>query len=219
MFCRGCVAMPRKTCAAQPLSKACLLQVCLAAESCGHLGFDARVDKWWSSEIFHCGSGPRRTDVHFHDIFLKVRRGAGHGCMCGVGWAVGRTRQPSTFQAYASPCHARTGTRHAGAADSDAAGCVDGEIAPYASPLTPMMAHRAQVLPAAMLWGAGTAVGEIPPYAFSYHAAKAGMRTRSGTACSRCGRRRRGRACWRRAQPHEVLDAGLHPAVRPGIRT
>ena len=27
-----------------------------------------------------------------------------------------------------------------------------------------------------MLWGAGTAVGEIPPYAFSYHAAKAGIR-------------------------------------------
>ena len=38
------------------------------------------------------------------------------------------------------------------------------------------MAHRMQVLPAAMLWGAGTAVGEIPPYAFSYHAAKAGMK-------------------------------------------
>ena len=28
----------------------------------------------------------------------------------------------------------------------------------------------------AMLWGAGTAIGEIPPYAFSYHAAKAGLR-------------------------------------------
>lgn len=28
----------------------------------------------------------------------------------------------------------------------------------------------------AILWGAGTAVGEIPPYAFSYHAAKAGLR-------------------------------------------
>ena len=25
-----------------------------------------------------------------------------------------------------------------------------------------------------MLWGAGTALGEIPPYAFSYQAAKAG---------------------------------------------
>ena len=51
----------------------CCPKVCLAAESCGHLGFDARVDKWWSSEIFHCGAGPRR-DVHFHDIFLKVGR-------------------------------------------------------------------------------------------------------------------------------------------------
>lgn len=27
-----------------------------------------------------------------------------------------------------------------------------------------------------MLWGAGTALGEIPPYAFSYQAAKAGRR-------------------------------------------
>lgn len=27
-----------------------------------------------------------------------------------------------------------------------------------------------------MLWGAGTAMGEIPPYAFSYHAARAGIR-------------------------------------------
>jgi hypothetical protein len=32
------------------------------------------------------------------------------------------------------------------------------------------------VLPAALLWGSGTAIGEIPPYAFSYHAAKAGIR-------------------------------------------
>ena len=34
----------------------------------------------------------------------------------------------------------------------------------------------AQVMPPALLWGAGTAIGEIPPYAFSYHAAKAGIR-------------------------------------------
>ena len=33
-----------------------------------------------------------------------------------------------------------------------------------------------QVMPPALLWGAGTAIGEIPPYAFSYHAAKAGIR-------------------------------------------
>ena len=31
-------------------------------------------------------------------------------------------------------------------------------------------------MPPALLWGAGTAIGEIPPYAFSYHAAKAGIR-------------------------------------------
>ena len=33
-----------------------------------------------------------------------------------------------------------------------------------------------QVLPVSMLWGSGTALGEVPPYAFSYHAAKAGLR-------------------------------------------
>ena len=33
-----------------------------------------------------------------------------------------------------------------------------------------------QVVGTAALWGAVTAVGEIPPYAFSYHAAKAGLR-------------------------------------------
>ena len=32
------------------------------------------------------------------------------------------------------------------------------------------------MLPAAILWGAGTAIGEIPPYAFSYHATRAGQR-------------------------------------------
>lgn len=31
-------------------------------------------------------------------------------------------------------------------------------------------------MPPALLWGMGTAIGEIPPYAFSYHAAKAGIR-------------------------------------------
>ena len=39
-----------------------------------------------------------------------------------------------------------------------------------------MHSLTAQVLPAAILWGAGTAMGEIPPYAFSYHATKAGQR-------------------------------------------
>lgn len=33
-----------------------------------------------------------------------------------------------------------------------------------------------QVLGAAVLWGAGTALGEVPPYAISYHAAKAGIK-------------------------------------------
>ena len=47
------------------------LQVCLAAEECGHLNFDSRTDMWWNGDAFHCGTGPRGI-VHFHDIFLKV---------------------------------------------------------------------------------------------------------------------------------------------------
>ncbi|KDD77071.1 hypothetical protein H632_c27p4 [Helicosporidium sp. ATCC 50920] len=34
-----------------------------------------------------------------------------------------------------------------------------------------------RVLPSAVLWGVGTALGEIPPYAISYHAAKLGQRS------------------------------------------
>ena len=37
-------------------------------------------------------------------------------------------------------------------------------------------AAGAQIVGTAVLWGGGTAIGEIPPYAFSYHAAKAGHR-------------------------------------------
>ena len=33
-----------------------------------------------------------------------------------------------------------------------------------------------QVIGAAMLWGAGTALGEVPPYAIAYHTAKAGIK-------------------------------------------
>ena len=47
------------------------MQVCLAAEECGHLNFDSRTDMWWNGDAFHCGSGPRGV-VHFHDIFFKV---------------------------------------------------------------------------------------------------------------------------------------------------
>lgn len=33
------------------------------------------------------------------------------------------------------------------------------------------------MLGTAILWGVGTALGEVPPYALSYHAAKAGRRS------------------------------------------
>ena len=47
------------------------LQVCLAAEKCGHLDFDIRSDMWWRSQGFHCGDTPAG-GVSFADIFWKV---------------------------------------------------------------------------------------------------------------------------------------------------
>ncbi len=47
-------------------------QVCLAAEECGHLGFDTRCDTWWNGDAFHCGGAPAST-VHFYDIILKAQ--------------------------------------------------------------------------------------------------------------------------------------------------
>lgn len=47
-------------------------QVCLAAETCGHLKFNARTDMWYSSEPFHCGDEPPG-EVSYMDIFKKVR--------------------------------------------------------------------------------------------------------------------------------------------------
>ena len=80
-------------------------QVCLAAERCGNLDFDARADMWWKAEGFHCRSvsAAGAAAVGFWPIFRKV-----------IG--------------------------------------------------------------SSMLWGAGTAMGEVPPYAISYHAAKAGIK-------------------------------------------
>jgi hypothetical protein len=80
-----------------------MLMVCLAAEQCGNLEFDARADAWWRGAGFRCAPGAPRRPVGFADILLKV-------------------------------------------------------------------------LPTAVLWGAGTAVGEVPPYLVSFHAARAGER-------------------------------------------
>lgn len=76
-----------------------ILKLCLAAERCGHVDFDVRVDMWWRNDSFHCE--PSAGDVGFWQVFLLA-------------------------------------------------------------------------LPSSILWGVGTAIGEIPPYLLSYQAAKAG---------------------------------------------
>lgn len=76
-----------------------ILKICLAAERCGHVDFDVRVDMWWRSDSFHCM--PSKGEADFWQVFV-------------------------------------------------------------------------QALPSSVLWGMGTAIGEIPPYLLSYQAAKAG---------------------------------------------
>jgi len=46
-------------------------QVCLAAETCGHVDFNTRGDVWYSSEPFHCGDIPAG-HVTYWQIFGKV---------------------------------------------------------------------------------------------------------------------------------------------------
>jgi hypothetical protein len=47
------------------------MQVCLAAETCGHVDFNTRGDVWYSSEPFHCGDVPSG-HVTYWQIFQKV---------------------------------------------------------------------------------------------------------------------------------------------------
>jgi vacuole membrane protein 1 len=50
-----------------------MLKVCLAAERCGNLDFDVRLDSWWRADGFHCqearGGG---AGVTFWDVYFKV---------------------------------------------------------------------------------------------------------------------------------------------------
>ena len=48
-----------------------MLQVCLAAETCKHVGFDVRQDTWWSSMGFQCGNHTQ-TNLHYWNIVAKV---------------------------------------------------------------------------------------------------------------------------------------------------
>ncbi len=54
-------------------------QVCLAAETCGHVRFSIRGDTWYSGQAFECGT-TQPEEVAFADLFYKVRGG---GCMAG----------------------------------------------------------------------------------------------------------------------------------------
>eukprot|EP00873_Tetraselmis_striata_P025830 jgi/Tetstr1/446094/TSEL_033694.t1 len=78
-----------------------ILKVCLAAEKCGHMNFDSRSDKWYSSRGFTCLEADGAELPEYWNIVKKV-------------------------------------------------------------------------ILTCIVWGSGTAIGEIPPYAISFSAAKAG---------------------------------------------
>lgn len=50
---------------------ATVLQVCLTAEKCRHVQFDARPDMWWGNDAFTCGDA-LRGPVTFSSVLLKV---------------------------------------------------------------------------------------------------------------------------------------------------
>jgi hypothetical protein len=207
LFCLACMEgcgpstlAPRASCArlclAQILPRHA--QVCLAAEKCGHLGFDSRADMWWSSEGFHCGDTPAG-EVSFLGILLKVsklavgERTAAH-CVPALSSLLCCPEPGKAFAVWASPGliplvpwrdqkggGGRTPKTCRGA--GILAMLLDERLQGWTQRgwacrlLQPsIVGAPLQVLPAAVLWGAGTAMGEIPPYAVAYHAARAGFK-------------------------------------------
>lgn len=63
------------------------LQVCLAAETCGHVNFNTRQDVWYSSEPFHCGY-TEPGEVSLGAMFRKVKSQSSmlHICLDGGAW-------------------------------------------------------------------------------------------------------------------------------------
>jgi hypothetical protein len=154
-------------------------QVCLAAETCGHVQFNIRGDTWYNSEPFHCGDVPAG-EVTYWDIFSKASaalRGHPHGR------ARGRRRpQPPPLDALRGSPQADQGqlTWQALLLAAAATGaCPQAAARPAVSCCWCEVrcgALRLQVALTAMLWGLGTAIGEVPPYFLSYQAAVAGTK-------------------------------------------
>ena len=67
-----CPAPPTAAWIPQLIVVCCGHQVCLAAEKCGHMNFDARSDMWWSSHGFHCLDATGADSPEFINIFMKV---------------------------------------------------------------------------------------------------------------------------------------------------
>ena len=141
------------------------MQVCLAAETCGHVDFNIRGDVWYSSEPFHCGDVPPG-HVTYWQIFCKVRSRKGRLDLAQSHTAAG----PFRYSARAAMWKLQ-GLQQA---------CPN-QLHPFCLHVLRLNVlllclHVTQVVVTAMLWGAGTAIGEIPPYFLSYKAASAGRR-------------------------------------------
>ena len=121
-----------------------VFKVVAAAERCGTVGFPTHLDTWYSAETFRCPPG------------------APGGAAAGAGAAVGDS---------AAGWWAAVAERLWGSEGAEAAAVAAAEAASAALAREVTFSQLFLVTyPAVLLWGIGTAIGEIPPYLMSYHA-------------------------------------------------
>ena len=120
------------------------------------MAFDSKPDMWWSHAGFHCDEVPA-SHVTFVDILLKVH----------IFWRMPSWRRRCRL--YSAVCSVDVFSVTMGRGHWLNASVMVGDgMGAYVRGCTAL-----QVMPAAMLWGAGTALGEVPPYAVAYHASVA----------------------------------------------
>ena len=119
-----------------------VFKVVAAAERCGTVGFPTHLDTWYSAETFRCPPGAPGAEAG----------AAGAGDSAAGWWAA-------------------VAERLWGSEASEAAAAAAAEAAAAALAREVTFAQLFLVTyPAVLLWGIGTAIGEIPPYLMSYHA-------------------------------------------------
>jgi len=124
-----------------------VFKVVAAAERCGTVGFPTHYDTWYSAETFRCPPGAPGAEAS-----------AGAAAAAAVGDSAA-----GWWAAVAERLWGSEGAEAAAAAAAEAA------AAALAREVTFSQLFLV-TYPAVLLWGIGTAIGEIPPYLMSYHA-------------------------------------------------